>query len=218
MKYTKVLCGLFFVYGLSFCVDDVRVVDSVKVKVGINKDLDQLWNENQDLLLNCQLVKKQFEDDTQYLISVENAFAHLVEALKQLNSNRSDKYGLLLEKVNQYEAILKNEQQNLLYLQQSIDDEKNNVQVQIDDFNKQSSETINGLNQAIENVKEAIVQLQENLATVTTVDQNRLVAVQEMIASYKQFAEQRDSLMSQSHDFANQLRVYLGSVDHIINQ
>lgn len=179
---------------------------------------DVLWSENQDLLISCQEVRKQFELDADYLLGVEQSFEKLIGALNELAVYRRDSYGQLLQTINNYESALQNEKLNLETAIAQAQNEKDDLQNQIDGSRQQAQAYIDALNQSITNVKEAIVQLQENLATVANVDDSRLVTVKDMLQSYSVFSDRRASVGVKTREFADQIRIYLGSLDQLISQ
>lgn len=179
---------------------------------------DALWSENQDLLVNCQEVRKQFDIDADYLLGVEQSFERLVGALNELAVYRRDSYGQLIQTINNYEIALQNEKQNLETAVAQAQNEKDDLQNQIDESRQQAQAYIDALSQSIANVKDAITQLQENLATVVNVDDSRLITVKDMLQSYSVFSDRRASVGVKTREFADQIRIYLGSLDQLISQ
>lgn len=172
------------------------------------EDVAALWQQDQDLLLGCQGVKEQFNTDTQLLINLEDAFNGVKTALVALAQARNTSLIQYEQQIINYQSLLAEEEKNLIALQDQGVLAKSALQDQIEQVATQSTDEITQLQDLINRTKQAIAELQEDLATITNMNQDSVMGVKDMLQSYNQFTTVRSNFKEQVDQLVAQVNAY----------
>lgn len=163
-----------------------------------------------DLLAGCAQVSESFKDAGKELSLLIEAFSNVANALNYITQQRQNVFNGYTQQLQNYQYLLSQEQEKLEQIKQQGAAEQGVVGSNIQQLNDYGNEEILKLESSIANLQIAIGTLQENLATISNLTQDRVDSVNAMISSYGEFQSVRVDFKDKLGVLLDQIRSYIG--------